>query len=103
MQNRWYRLFTRPRRFGKTLNMDMLRVFLRKRQRTLRFILKINRYGSMAIFIHRHQGQYPVVFLTFKDVKCLTWEETFQKIRILISLEFIRHNELENSSVLTTV
>ena len=40
-------------------------------------------------------------FLTFKDVKSMTWEETFQKIRRLISLEFIRHNELETSSVLT--
>ena len=49
----------------------------------------------------KHQGQYPVIFLTFKDVKSMTWEETFQKIRRLISLEFIRHNELETSSVLT--
>ena len=39
--------------------------------------------------------------MTFKDVKSMTWEETFQKIRRLISLEFIRHNELETSSVLT--
>ena len=41
-------------------------------------------------------------FLPAVYVKCLTWEETFQKIRILISLEFMRHSELENSSVLTT-
>ena len=43
---------------------------------------------------------YPVIFLTFKDVKCLTWQETFQKIRKLISLEFIRHSELEESTAL---
>ena len=46
--------------------------------------------------------EYPVIFLTFKDVKCLTWEETYQKIRILISLEFMRHSELETSQTLTT-
>ena len=42
-----------------------------------------------------------MIFLTFKDVKCQTWDETFQKIRSLISLEFMRHSELETSSVLS--
>lgn len=95
-------LFTRPRRFGKTLNMDMLRVFFEKTAEDTSVYFKDKQIWQYGDFYTRHQGQYPVVFLTFKDVKCLTWEETFQKIRILISLEFIRHNELENSSVLTT-
>lgn len=42
-------LFTRPRRFGKTLNMDMLRVFLKKQTRIHLFISKTNRYGNAAI------------------------------------------------------
>ena len=46
-------------------------------------------------------GQYPVIFLTFKDVKCQTWEETIRKIRKLISLEFMRHEELEKSTKLS--
>lgn len=95
-------LFTRPRRFGKTLNMDMLRVFFEKTAEDTSVYFKNKQIWQYGDFYTRHQGQYPVVFLTFKDVKCLTWEETFQKIRILISLEFMRHNELENSSVLTT-
>lgn len=95
-------LFTRPRRFGKTLNMDMLRVFFEKTAEDTSVYFKDKQIWQYGNFYTRHQGQYPVVFLTFKDVKCLTWEETFQKIRILISLEFMRHNELENSSVLTT-
>lgn len=95
-------LFTRPRRFGKTLNMDMLRVFFEKTAEDTSVYFKDKQIWQYGDFYTRHQGQYPVVFLTFKDVKCLTWEETFQKIRILISLEFIRHNEMENSSVLTT-
>ena len=50
----------------------------------------------------KHQGQYPVIFLSFKDVKCSSWQETFQKISKLISLEFMRHSELESSSVLSS-
>ena len=50
----------------------------------------------------KHQGQYPVIFLSFKDVKCSSWQEAFQKISKLISLEFMRHNELESSSVLSS-
>lgn len=95
-------LFTRPRRFGKTLNMDMLRVFFEKTEEDTSVYFKDKQIWQGGDFYTRHQGQYPVIFLTFKDVKCLTWKETFQKIRILISLEFMRHNELEDSSVLTT-
>lgn len=95
-------LFTRPRRFGKTLNMDMLRVFFEKTAEDTSAYFKDKQIWQCGDFYTRHQGQYPVIFLTFKDVKCLSWEETFQKIRILISLEFMRHSELENSSVLTT-
>ena len=95
-------LFTRPRRFGKTLNMDMLRVFFEKTAEDTSVYFMDKQIWQCGDFYTRHQGRYPVIFLTFKDVKCLSWEETFQKIRILISLEFMRHSELENSSVLTT-
>lgn len=95
-------LFTRPRRFGKTLNMDMLRVFFEKTNEDTSVYFKDKQIWQCGDYYTRHQGQYPVIFLTFKDVKSMTWEETFQKIRRLISLEFIRHNELETSSVLTS-
>lgn len=94
-------LFTRPRRFGKTLNMDMLRVFFEKTNEDTSVYFKDKQIWQCGDYYTKHQGQYPVIFLTFKDVKSMTWEETFQKIRRLISLEFIRHNELETSSVLT--
>lgn len=94
-------LFTRPRRFGKTLNMDMLRVFFEKSNEDTSVYFKDKQIWQCGDYYTKHQGQYPVIFLTFKDVKSMTWEETFQKIRRLISLEFIRHNELETSSVLT--
>ena len=81
-------LFTRPRRFGKTLNMDMLRVFFEKTNEDTSVYFKDKQIWQCGDYYTKHQGQYPVIFLTFKDVKSMTWEETFQKIRRLISLEF---------------
>ena len=95
-------LFTRPRRFGKTLNMDMLRVFFEKTPEDTSFYFKDKYIWQCGDYYTKHQGQYPVIFLSFKDVKCSSWQETFQKISKLISLEFMRHNELESSSVLSS-
>lgn len=95
-------LFTRPRRFGKTLNMDMLRVFFEHTSEDTSVYFKDKKIWSCGASYTQHQGQYPVIFLTFKDVKCLSWADTFQKIRKLISLEFMRHSELETSEKLNT-
>lgn len=95
-------LFTRPRRFGKTLNMDMLRVFFEKTPEDTSIYFKDKYIWQCGDYYTKHQGQYPVIFLSFKDVKCSSWQETFQKVSKLISLEFMRHNELESSSVLSS-
>ena len=95
-------LFSRPRRFGKTLNMDMLRVFFEKTPEDTSIYFKDKYIWQFGDYYTKHQGQYPVIFLSFKDVKCSSWQETFQKISKLISLEFMRHNELESSSVLSS-
>lgn len=95
-------LFTRPRRFGKTLNMDMLRVFFEKTPEDTSIYFKDKYIWQCGDYYTKHQGQYPVIFLSFKDVKCSSWQESFQKISKLISLEFMRHNELESSSVLSS-
>ena len=90
-------LFTRPRRFGKTLNMDMLRVFFEiSDEDTGRY------FADKAIWqcgeeYRCHQGKYPVIFLTFKDVKYDSWQATFAKISGLLQEEFGRHFELGNS------
>ena len=94
-------LFTRPRRFGKTLNMDMLRVFFEKTNEDTSVYFKDKQIWQCGDYYTKHQGRYPIIFWTFKYVNSMKWEETFKKIRRLISLEFIRHNELETSSVLT--
>ena len=93
-------LFTRPRRFGKTLNMDMLRVFFEipKEETAKYFVDKaIWRCGEAY---RKHQGKYPVIFLTFKDVKFSSWEETVEKIKELLQAEYGRHQELAASDKL---
>lgn len=95
-------LFTRPRRFGKTLTMDMLRVFFEKTDEDTSKYFKDKAIWACGDYYTAYQGQYPVVFLTFKDVKCATWEDTYDKISKLIALEFLRHSELETSSKLNT-
>ncbi|MGN1406434.1 MAG: AAA family ATPase [Erysipelotrichaceae bacterium] len=93
-------LFTRPRRFGKTLNMDMLRVFFEKTGEDTSVYFRDKKIWECGDYYTCHQGQYPVIFLSFKDIKCLSWEETFEKIREIISLEFDRHNDLGTSDIL---
>ena len=87
-------LFTRPRRFGKTLNMDMLRVFFEKTEEDTS---KDKAIWSCGKYYQNYQGKYPVVFVTFKDVKCNTWAETYDMICDIFANEFDRHKELLDS------
>ena len=93
-------LFTRPRRFGKTLNMDMLRVFFEKTEEDTSVYFKDKMIWRCGERYTSYQGKYPVIFLSFKDVKCSSWEETFKQIRELITIEYQRHMELETSDKL---
>ena len=90
-------LFTRPRRFGKTLNMDMLRVFFEKSSEDTSQYFEDKEIWKYGEDYRKHQGKYPVIFLTFKDVKFDSWEATLDKISSLLQMEFGRHEELMNS------
>ena len=90
-------LFTRPRRFGKTLNMDMLRTFSEKTAEDTSVYFRDKAIWQCGERYRSYQGKYPVIFLTFKDVKFTTWQETFQSIRELIAKEAYRHIELKDS------
>lgn len=72
-------LITRPRRFGKTLNMDMLRCFFSNR-----FEGRTDLFGGLSIrkWEKRHglQGKYPVIFLTFASIKEDTYAGTYRKL-----------------------
>ena len=94
-------LFTRPRRFGKTLNMDMLRTFFEKTDEDTSVYFRDKKIWACGKPYYDHQGKYPVIFLSFKDVKYPSWEETYQTIKKLIAMEFLRHSELTSSPALS--
>ncbi len=90
-------LFTRPRRFGKTLNMDMLRTFFEKTEEDTSVYFRDKAIWRQGEKYRAYQGKYPVIFVTFKDIKCETWEETLRKLAEVIGNEFARHSELLSS------
>ena len=94
-------LFTRPRRFGKTLNMDMLRVFFEISDKNTSKYFADKNIWQCGEEYRSHQGKYPVIFLTFKDVKFDTWDATIDKIRGILQEEYGRHQELLNSDKLS--
>lgn len=84
-------LFTRPRRFGKTLNMDMLRVFFEISDRDTSIYFKDKAIWECGENYCKHQGKYPVIYLSFKDICFDTWEGIVQGIKELLIEEFERH------------
>lgn len=91
-------LFTRPRRFGKTLNMDMLRTFFERTHEDTSFYFRDKKIWLCGENYQMYQGKFPVIFLSFKDVKFETWEETLENIGAVLRREFDRHSELSESA-----
>ena len=97
-------LITRPRRFGKTLNMSMLRYFYDISGKDTNRKLFKNLYIENSATI-KEQGKYPVIFISFKDIKALTIEEMYSQVRTLISeiydnYKFLRENLDERDRVI---
>ena len=97
-------LITRPRRFGKTLNMSMLRYFYDISGKDTNRKLFKNLYIENSATI-KEQGKYPVIFISFKDIKALTIEEMYSQVRTLISeiydnYKFLRKNLDERDRVI---
>lgn len=97
-------LITRPRRFGKTLNMSMLRYFYDISGKDTNRKLFKNLYIENSATIEE-QGKYPVIFISFKDIKALTIEEMYSQVRTLISeiydnYKFLRENLDERDRVI---
>lgn len=90
-------LFLRPRRFGKTLNMDMLKVFFEKTEQDTSIYFKDKQIWNCGEKYKNHQGKYPLIFVTFKDVKFRTWAQCMESIAELMRIEFDRHGVLLNS------
>ena len=92
-------LFTRPRRFGKTLNMSMLRSFFEiGMDKSLFDGLYIS---GNKVLCDEHMGKYPVIFLSFKGVEGLTYDEAFDAFVRVIGKEISRVSFLADSDKLT--
>lgn len=92
-------LFTRPRRFGKSLNMDMLRTFFEKTEDDTSIYFRDKKIWSCGKKYREYQGKYPVLFVTFKDIKFDSWEKTFDAIKDVFAKEAGRHSELKTSDL----
>lgn len=90
-------LFTRPRRFGKTLNMDMIRTFFEKTEEDTSVYFKDKKIWECGEKYRNYQGKYPVIFVTFKDIKFSTWEETFSAMKDIFANEAHHHMEIQLS------
>ena len=87
-------LFTRPRRFGKTLNMSMLKYFfdVKNKEENKKLFENLKIYNSEYM---SEQGKYPVIFASLKDLKADTWEECLKRLKLFIfdlyaEFEYIR-------------
>lgn len=87
-------LFTRPQGFGKSLTMDMLWVFFERTEESTSRYFTDKKIWTCGEEYRKQQGKYPVIFLSFSDVQCSTWADTYLRITQQIVLEFRRHPEL---------
>lgn len=99
--NEEFALYTRPRRFGKTLNMSMLYYFFSNKEKDNAYLfnsLNISKDEKAMI----HQNKYPVIFLTLKDMKRSNFDDQIEKFRALISDIVDQYIELLDSKALNT-
>ena len=87
-------LFTRPRRFGKTLNMSMIKYFfdVKNKEENKKLFENLKIYSSEYM---SEQGKYPVIFISLKDLKADTWKECLKRLKLFIfdlyaEFEYIR-------------
>ena len=93
-------LFTRPRRFGKTLNQSMIQYFFEKQETDNSYLfegLKISQAGEEYM---KYQGKYPVITLSFKGMKKDTFEEAITHFKWMMSREYERHPEIMQSEII---
>ena len=93
-------LFTRPRRFGKTLAINTLKTFFEKSAEDTSRYFKDKKIWECGAKYQAMQGAFPVILLTFKDVKYDSWQDSREAIRLAIKDEYKRHKELALSPLL---
>src|SRR3990167_2504839 len=82
-------LITRPRRFGKSMNLSMIKYFFEKTEKSTTHLFENTLVWQEEGF-QSLQGTYPVIFISFKDIKAPTWEQAYQEIQELLIQEIVR-------------
>ena len=90
-------LYTRPRRFGKTLNMSMLYYFFSNKEKENAYLFN-NLNISSNKKLMKHQNQYPVISITLKDMKKQNIEDAYEHFNSIIKNIIVRHYELYSST-----
>ncbi|MCD8206023.1 MAG: AAA family ATPase, partial [Clostridia bacterium] len=88
-------LFTRPRRFGKSLNLSMIKTFFEKTDKENSVYFKDLNIWKCGEKYTSEQGKYPVIFMDFKDITNNTWEKMRDNLKDMIMSEYKRHHELK--------
>ncbi|MCD8306810.1 MAG: ATP-binding protein [Clostridia bacterium] len=96
-------LFTRPRRFGKSLNLSMIRAFFEKTDTDTSIYFKDKKIWQCGSDYTSKQGYYPVIYFNFKDMKKSSWEETLTGLKMIIALEFSRFGNLVRTAELEDI
>ena len=94
-------LFTRPRRFGKSLALDMLHRFFDSNAKEENRPLFAGLAVSQSERYMAEQGKYPIIHITFKDAKCLTWQVAEVVMRDMLSSIFQSYGYLLESTLLS--
>ncbi len=96
-------LFTRPRRFGKTLAISMLQTFFEQSDTDTSIYFKDKKIWKCGEKYRALQGIYPVISITFKDIKFNNWNNSLEAICLIMKDEYMRHSELIDSPYLNSV
>ena len=87
-------LFTRPRRFGKTLSLSMLYYFFSCTEEGTADLFKGLKIADNKDFCAKHQGQHPTIFITFKEVKSDDYETAYEDIKLRIAECYLQFDYL---------
>ncbi len=87
-------LFTRPRRFGKTLNMSMIQRFFEKTEESNSCLFENLNIAKAGQKYMEHQGQYPVISISLKSMKQTTYELAYETFKDIVKDEFRRHKAI---------
>lgn len=94
-------LFTRPRRFGKTLAMDMLKTYFEATDEDTSIYFRDKLIWNCDAYCTDLQGHFPVIYLSFKDAHQSDWQTMYECLCFILREEFLRHKELADSEFLT--